>query len=747
MFCWLVCACLASAGSALRAAEGKLVSAIFKPARIEQPALSPDGRHVAYFLHDKWSPKVVIVDTANEVAKNAITIDDRTEARATSLQWVNTDCLVLATDSGAIFGVWVSTRQSQRWLDPQSFAAFSLVGRVTARRPRLVGVLPDDPDCVLIEGPAALESETELIALKLNVRTGARGRVDAPEMKARLGSVLYDRQGHPRVWLRNELLPERYNVRDSEPKSAWKPLDEVVGNQPVPWDFAITGENYLGQRSFPLAFDYDPNVLYVASNVGRETRAVYALDLRTRQRTPLAVEEPLRDLLPVDRPFDSDALVFDRGQRHLVGVRCDGAEGLTHWLDPDLAKTQAMLAAMFPARMVRVLSWDDGRARFLVSVSSASEPGRIFVWESATGRCVDYGRTASDLDPDDLGTAQPYAFDTSTGVHLSGVVTMPRAPRATPAPLVVVLHSSPWQRAESQFDREAAALADIGFVVATVNYRGSDGFGTGFRLALHESPAAGPVADAVAVREWVLAHGWGDPHRVAVMGEGFGGFIALSAAEAQPDLFRAAVAINSPLTLKDARDAESEEIAAERKAYGMMQMAAGAMGARPPRMGGGGGGKGGGEGGGMSGGMGGGLDGGGGMGGGKKGKGSRPPAGPIALPLPPPVDLDHAVSGWLFNVPREQLAVASVPDHAAQLKAAVLLGADPKSIGPIATRLRDFRDTFAKHGGTVELMEVPGSLARASGDTRVAALTRVGGFLNEHLYDFNVKVGEMVEKK
>src|SRR5262249_27087806 len=109
-----------------------------------------------------------------------------------------------------------------------------------------------------------------------------------------LGRMLYDDAGWPRLFrtttptLANSqpLVYYAENGADLRPIPGVrrKTLDQFLG-QPRKDEFTFTPENYLGEHSFPLAFDYDPRVVYYASNVGHDTYGIYTLNLATKART------------------------------------------------------------------------------------------------------------------------------------------------------------------------------------------------------------------------------------------------------------------------------------------------------------------------------------------------------------------------------------------------------------------------------------------------------------------------------
>jgi dipeptidyl aminopeptidase/acylaminoacyl peptidase len=111
-----------------------------------------------------------------------------------------------------------------------------------------------------------------------------------------------------------------------------------------------------------------------------------------------------------------------------------------------------------------------------------------------------------------------------------------------PAPAVVSLHGGPHAADEDRFSAFRAVWVDAGFVVVEVNYRGSTGYGSGWRDAIEGRPGLTELEDVAAVLDACVAAGTVDPARVVVEGWSWGGYLALLAAGTQPQRWAAALA-------------------------------------------------------------------------------------------------------------------------------------------------------------------------------------------------------------
>ena len=168
------------------------------------------------------------------------------------------------------------------------------------------------------------------------------------------------------------------------------------------------------------------------------------------------------------------------------------------------------------------------------SWSSASRPPVI---RSSNGQVVlnPSGPSAPPSVPvEDLDVPGP-------GGRIHALVSRPES-GAAPFPTVFLLHGGPTAHDRDSFPPEVAAWVDAGFAVVRVNYRGSTGYGSAWRDALHSDIGHIELADVAAVREHVVERGIADPTRMLLAGTAWGGYLTLLGLGIQPELWTAGIA-------------------------------------------------------------------------------------------------------------------------------------------------------------------------------------------------------------
>jgi dipeptidyl aminopeptidase/acylaminoacyl peptidase len=227
-----------------------------------------------------------------------------------------------------------------------------------------------------------------------------------------------------------------------------------------------------------------------------------------------------------------DPQVFDWFRLTVVGERKPAARPTTAWRDDELGRVQRELELKFPRRAVEILDWSETRARVLFRVTGGSDPGRVFVFQRPEDLALEIPRRAPWLNAAKLNDTRFFEFDAPDGARLSGYLTWPGRPRLDPPPLLVVFPSGFPGRAQPAFDPEAQVFADLGFVVARLNHRSVAGVKAGDLTALRTAVDRVSVDDVRMAIEWIAARQPDRPFdrsRVATLGRGFGGYLAVRA--------------------------------------------------------------------------------------------------------------------------------------------------------------------------------------------------------------------------
>jgi len=125
------------------------------------------------------------------------------------------------------------------------------------------------------------------------------------------------------------------------------------------------------------------------------------------------------------------------------------------------------------------------------------------------------------------------------GLEIPAYLTVPAGASPSNLPVIVILHDGPTDRAHWGFDATVQFLASRGFAVFQPNFRGSSGYGLDLERAGYRAWGGAMQDDVADGVRWLVSEGIADPDRIGVYGSGYGGYAALLALAADPELFRA----------------------------------------------------------------------------------------------------------------------------------------------------------------------------------------------------------------
>jgi dipeptidyl aminopeptidase/acylaminoacyl peptidase len=288
----------------------------------------------------------------------------------------------------------------------------------------------------------------------------------------------------------------------------------------------------------PVLFMQDGQTLYLAGNHDADTVRLLKLDLTTNKETVVAAdpEHDLGEILrhPVRRVVQ--AVSFNRDK--------------VTWkvLDPDLADDFKALWKLRPGQC-SVISRDLEDRTWLVEYVTDDGPIYYCTYDRATrqGKLLFSHRPA--LEKLALAPMKPISFKARDGLTIHGYLTVPVGVPAQKLPTVLLVHGGPWDRDTWGYNREVQWLANRGYAVLQVNFRGSTGYGKKFLNAGNREWAHKMHDDLLDGVDWLVGQGVADRKKVAIMGTSYGGYATLVGLSFTPDVFAAGVSLVGPSNL------------------------------------------------------------------------------------------------------------------------------------------------------------------------------------------------------
>jgi dienelactone hydrolase len=260
--------------------------------------------------------------------------------------------------------------------------------------------------------------------------------------------------------------------------------------------------------------------------------ALYVLDLAEMKTGSLLYDVP---------GYDLDAVIPDATKTKIRGVRYTDTQSRVVWFDPALQQIQASVEKSLPGRSVSIVSMSANERTMILHAGSPSTPGSYYALSLDAGRLSLLGHSNPAIGEAELAPVKTIQYTARDGLKMSAVLTVPAGKAAKNLPLIVLPHGGPQARDEEAWDFWTQFLADRGYAVLQPNYRGSSGFGKAFLDAGDGQWGLKMQDDVDDARAWAISSGLADEKRVCIAGGSYGGYVAMRAAERNPDLYRCAI--------------------------------------------------------------------------------------------------------------------------------------------------------------------------------------------------------------
>ena len=277
----------------------------------------------------------------------------------------------------------------------------------------------------------------------------------------------------------------------------------------------------------PLFFDFDNKLLFASSNIGRDKAAIVRLDPATAKEDGVIFQHP-----------EVDVESFDWSRKRKV---CTEVQFITwkrerKFFDAETAAIFADLESRLPGYEIDLQSNNRDEDIFVVAAWSDRTQGVRYLYERASGKLTKLAEITPWLDENELAEMKPISYAARDGLTIHGYLTLPRGGR-TNLPLVVNPHGGPWARDGWGYNPEVQFLANRGYAVLQVNFRGSVGYGRAFwekSFRQWGKTMQDDVSDGV---KYVIQQGIADGKRVAIYGGSYGGYATLAGLAFTPELY------------------------------------------------------------------------------------------------------------------------------------------------------------------------------------------------------------------
>jgi len=317
----------------------------------------------------------------------------------------------------------------------------------------------------------------------------------------------------------------------------------------------------------PLAFTHNANELLVSHLDAGQRWVLATYDMEKGALGPTLASD---DQYDVDNPhwnphFDHTPLF-----KYYTDVKTHAPEGVTYvaegprvkWFTEEAAQRQAMIDQALPKHFNLIRNRSEDGQRLLILSFSDRDAGTYYLYDTKASSLSMVGGRMPWLKPADMAAMFPIKLKARDGLQLHGYVTLPPDSPRQHLPLVVLVHGGPQARDSWQFDPLVQLLANRGYAVLQINFRGSLGYGDAFYEKGRHEIGRAMQTDIDDATQWAIKSGLADPKRVAIVGGSYGGYATMYGLETRPDLYSCGISLAGVtdwgrLIASNARDEET----------------------------------------------------------------------------------------------------------------------------------------------------------------------------------------------
>ncbi|MBN2524650.1 MAG: S9 family peptidase [Bacteroidales bacterium] len=278
----------------------------------------------------------------------------------------------------------------------------------------------------------------------------------------------------------------------------------------------------------PLFFTFDNKMLYVSSNLGRDKQEIVIFDPQTGEEV---------ETLYKNDEVDVSGLQYSRKRKVLLSASYTTDKRQYHFFDEDAQIQYEFLQQELPGYEIYISATDTAETKYVVRTYSDRSRGAYYFLDSETNELSKIADISPWLNEDDLAEMKPISYQSRDGLTIHGYLTLPKGYKAKNLPVVINPHGGPWYRDSWGFNPEVQLLANRGYAILQMNFRGSTGYGKEFWLKSVKQWGRSMQDDITDGVNWLINKGIADPERIAIYGGSYGGYATLAGLTFTPDVY------------------------------------------------------------------------------------------------------------------------------------------------------------------------------------------------------------------
>ncbi|MBD2532885.1 S9 family peptidase [Nostoc flagelliforme FACHB-838] len=473
------------------------------------PQLSSDGKYLAYIAPDEKNVLQVWLRTVGQEDDQILTADKK-RGIGIFFWTYNADQLIYMQDSDGDenFHLHLVNIHSKIVRDLTPFQGV---------KAELVELEPKFPDQMLVT--LNLNNPQKFDVYRINLKNGAvEFDTDNP------GNIIsWTSDTDFQIRAATASTPDGgYDLLLQKPDKQWETLRH--------WGSEEEGNS--------VSFSADGKTLYIEGNHDANAKRLLAVDLDTRQETVIAEDEQ----------YDVVGIIIQPLTRVIQAVSFYKDKQEWQVIDQSIAADFEEIAKVRPGEF-SIISRDLEDKTWLVAYITDNGPVYYYAYNRESKTSTFLFSDQPKLEALQLASMQPISYEARDGLTIHSYLTTPVGIPTQNLPTVLLVHGGPWARDTWGFSPLVQWLANRGYTVLQVNFRGSTGYGKAFLNAGNREWAGKMHDDLIDSVNWLVEKGISDPQKIAIMGGSYGGYATLVGLTFTPEIFAAGVDIVGPSNL------------------------------------------------------------------------------------------------------------------------------------------------------------------------------------------------------
>lgn len=298
------------------------------------------------------------------------------------------------------------------------------------------------------------------------------------------------------------------------------------------WTELIKWNNEDKDSSRVVCFDKDGKTLYLLDSRNSNTSKLKIFHIDTGNFKDI-IHDSTFDISDISKnpdTYDIEAVIFNKDYIEWV------------ILDPNFEKIYKKIREIDEGNL-HIINRDLNQENWLICFEKDINSGSYYIYNTKTDKSRFLLNIRPELKNYDLSQTTPIEIESRDRLTLKGYLTIPAKKEPKNLPLILRVHGGPWTRDSWGYNPEVQWLANRGYAVLQINYRGSTGFGKSFISAGNKEWGRKMHNDLIDAVNWAIEKGIANPEKIAIYGGSYGGYAALAGAAFTPDVFCCAVDI------------------------------------------------------------------------------------------------------------------------------------------------------------------------------------------------------------